>query len=117
MKWKANNSLKELDGRLQYRYGITFEQFLVMLIEQKGCCAICQQPFDGERPIVEHDHKTNFVRGLVHYKCNTLLVAIEDVKFVGNALRYLASARRRFREQERKIRSGESVRQNAGQAI
>ena len=105
MKWKATNSLKELDCRLRYRYGITFEQFLILLIEQKGCCAICKRPFVDERPLVDHDHETKIVRGLVHYGCNTLLAAIENVDFLNNALRYLEDARRKENEQAGKIQS------------
>jgi hypothetical protein len=43
-----------------------------MLIQQSGRCAVCGEPLIGPRePVVDHDHKTGIVRGLLHGSCNS----------------------------------------------
>lgn len=49
-----------------------------MLIEQEGLCAICRQPSDGRRLDIDHDHKTDRVRGLLCRKCNLSIGKFED---------------------------------------
>jgi hypothetical protein len=54
---------------LRVRYGISPEQYDLMLRYQGGACGIC-----GERPTgrlcVDHDHVTGKVRGLLCHRCN-----------------------------------------------
>lgn len=86
-----NNSLK--DGRCTYckectkpdsfrknllKYGITTEEYEVMLLEQGNVCAICLKPESrrtGKETIdklsVDHCHETGVVRGLLCHKCNS----------------------------------------------
>ena len=58
-------------------YGLTFEEFSVLLDAQEGKCAICREEFDGE-PMVDHDHVTRRVRGLLCKQCNTGLGMFRD---------------------------------------
>jgi hypothetical protein len=60
---------------------MSLQYFTNLLAAQGNCCALCRKPFGDERPVVEHDHETNFVRGLTHYWCNTRLTAVEDKEF------------------------------------
>jgi|SRR5215469_2201917 len=54
-----------------YQYGLSEDQFNLMLIEQKNSCAVCNDQFsDTNKPYVDHCHKTDLVRGLVCSKCN-----------------------------------------------
>jgi hypothetical protein len=41
------------------------------------------------RPVIDHDHTTGRVRGLVCFRCNSWLAAIENVAFSKAAHRYL----------------------------
>lgn len=53
---------------------------------QGNRCAICQQPL-GENapldPVLDHDHRTGAIRGVLHRGCNSLFGVIEN-----NAPRY-----------------------------
>lgn len=59
---------------LVWMYGVSSSEFEDRYMEQGGRCAACWEPFDfdlkGRRPHVDHDHKTRYVRGLVHRDCN-----------------------------------------------
>lgn len=46
-------------------------------MEQNGCCALCQHPFDGDA-VLDHDHKTGRIRRVLHRGCNALLGKIEN---------------------------------------
>ena len=79
---------------IQRRYGITEEQFAARLEEQKGCCAVCGVPLVGGRTrasvVVDHDHKTDAIRGLICRGCNTGIGFLQDdVRIVSKALAYL----------------------------
>lgn len=80
------------DSRIWYRYRLDEEGRQALLTKQNHCCALCHKPFGTERrlrPIVDHNHKTNQVRALLHSGCNTKLSSIEDNGFLEQALRYL----------------------------
>jgi hypothetical protein len=63
-----------LKHRLKYRYGITdgCEQ---LLAEQGGVCAICGRE---HALVVDHNHTTGKVRGMLCQRCNTGLGYFED---------------------------------------
>lgn len=64
---------------LMKSYGITIEEFNKKLVEQKGCCAICENPetvTKHGRPMslsVDHNHSTGEIRGLLCTSCNRAL--------------------------------------------
>lgn len=61
------------------KYGLTVEQYDAMLAAQGGVCAICvYSPLTGKPLHVDHDHRTNKVRGLLCGNCNTALGMFED---------------------------------------
>jgi hypothetical protein len=72
---------------LRSKYGITLEQYNIMLENQGGVCAICGDPptiiHAGEKvsPLsVDHCHKTGKVRGLLCHPCNMALGLFKDNK-------------------------------------
>lgn len=75
-------------------YGITVETYQHLLEKQKGCCAIClrhSSEFKESRLYVDHDHRTNEVRGLLCSGCNRGLGAFrDDPKALSKAIEYLA---------------------------
>lgn len=60
------------------KFGLTIEQYDEMLQSQNNVCLICQKPEVVEHHstgkagmlVVDHDHETNIVRGLLCTKCN-----------------------------------------------
>ncbi len=53
------------------RYGITEQDYQVLLAKQNGVCAICVNVCaSGRRLAVDHCHTTLAVRGLLCTKCN-----------------------------------------------
>ncbi len=54
------------------------------LLAQKGLCALCGGVLPYQRrdsqtmPVVDHDHVTDSIRGVVHSQCNMALGAVEN---------------------------------------
>lgn len=87
--------LKEKTGRaysrdyhLRKMYGITEERFNAMVAEQSNRCAACSILLDP--PVVDHDHVTGEVRGLLCMTCNKVLGLLKDsAEVLDNLSRYL----------------------------
>lgn len=78
-KWKEKNPERYKHLHLMKKHGISFETYQAMLEQQKGLCAACLEPFSEEdNPYVDHCHKTQVIRGLVHMMCNTGLGHAKD---------------------------------------
>lgn len=87
---------KNREGMLIRSYGITLAEYDEIFEKQKGKCAICGLPEKysvtmgyARRLCVDHDHKTDKVRGLLCNKCNTRLAVLDDEDFVKKAEKYL----------------------------
>jgi len=85
-------SPKSIDRLLELRlkrFTMTKAQFQTMLAEQHGRCALCNEPL-AHGWVIDHDHLTLRVRGLLHGRCNTLLgFANEDPRRLEAAIAYL----------------------------
>jgi hypothetical protein len=104
-KWapKINTTRRSLYRRegwakhIFQEYGLTEADFEKLLIAQGGRCAICKTddpPNHGKggksRWHVDHDHKTNRVRGLLCFKCNIGIGHLnDDPLVVMSAINYL----------------------------
>jgi hypothetical protein len=73
-------------NRLKTRYGITLEDYERMLNEQRERCAICEEE---KELVVDHDHATGEVRGLLCRSCNFQLGIVEQAEWLAKAFRYL----------------------------
>lgn len=75
-----------------FKYGITLEEYQVLERQQDGLCAICGQlNYDGRPLVVDHDHSTGAVRGLLCHPCNRGLGQFkDDYSLVAKAAAYLA---------------------------
>ena len=76
------------------KYGITLDEYNNMLDEQENTCAICFSNFKGVRdacsPVVDHNHKTGLVRGILCNSCNRGLGLMDDnIQVLQNAVIYL----------------------------
>lgn len=75
---------------LQYKYGITFSEYKYMYDMQNGCCVICNDKHQSL--VVDHNHKTGDIRGLLCSSCNTGLGFLKDSpEILYNAKKYLES--------------------------
>lgn len=83
---------------LRTRYGMTLEQYLVMLAAQDQKCAICRTeeetklgPYGTvQRMSVDHCHATGRVRGLLCNRCNRALGLLgDDTDLLRAAIGYL----------------------------
>ena len=77
-RWLKNFEM-ERNCQLRWKYGITLNDYKKMLSDQSNSCAICGNALAGSRGhnntfAVDHNHKTNKVRGLLCQSCNTIVV-------------------------------------------
>ncbi len=82
--------------RLLAQYGISQEQYETMHSAQNGLCAICNLPETATykdvtcRLVVDHDHKTGKIRGLLCRACNIAIGNFrEDIERLRSAIVYL----------------------------
>lgn len=92
--YKAANwsGLERDELNIRRQYGITLEDFDNLLKFQNNRCAICQENFGSARRSIniDHDHKTDKVRGLLCSGCNTGLGHLGDnLDGIRRALYYL----------------------------
>ena len=77
--WAAYHRVRyKTDGHYRKRYGITMEDYQAMVAHQDGLCAICHQKPPFRQLFVDHDHRTNKVRGLLCSPCNTGIGYFKD---------------------------------------
>lgn len=75
-KWKDSNKEKVAEYNAHYKreytYGLSKEDYLVLLETQDNKCAICNtdQKELTRKLVVDHCHTTNKVRGLLCSHCN-----------------------------------------------
>lgn len=86
---KPEIKAKYEEYRLKVRYGITTAEYWDLVAEQNGVCAICGNP-NGKKLHVDHDHKTNKVRGLLCGNCNKGIGLFkDDITLLDKAIKYL----------------------------
>lgn len=101
--WNVKNPDRYFDGHLRRNFGITLADYNAMLDRQGGVCAICGGPPTDRRNrrrgkqlvfvarlVVDHDHDTGRVRGLLCGACNSAIGFLkDDPATVRSALAYL----------------------------
>lgn len=87
-QWARDNTDKTREYRIKNRYGLTTEQFTAMMLAQGSKCAICET--DLTVPVIDHNHDTGEVRGILCVGCNTKLAAYEDKVAMEASMAYLA---------------------------
>jgi hypothetical protein len=85
---------RERDGHLKRKFGITQDDYEVMLAVQGGGCAICgKAPSEARALHVDHDHRSGVVRGLLCFDCNAGIGKLrEDPELLRLAAYYLLEA-------------------------
>lgn len=93
-KEQSSERLKDLYFRRQYGMGL--DEFQTRLTRQNYSCKICARPLalhhgTGDSVVVDHDHVTGHVRGLLCNECNRGLGYFRDNKnSLLKAFQYLA---------------------------
>jgi hypothetical protein len=79
----------------KYRYGIKIsdDEYSILFKEQKGRCKVCgRKEMLNKRLSLDHNHKTNNIRGLLCHFCNAALGMLrEDVNIMKNMIKYVES--------------------------
>lgn len=86
-----------IKSHLKKTYGMTLEEYDLMVEKQDGKCAICKNKEDHNVPgqrehklSVDHCHITKKIRGLLCRKCNqTLGIFKENIEIFENCIKYL----------------------------
>lgn len=69
------NSTYNPSTRRKRIYGLTDSEYVIMLSNQGGHCATCPET---ERLVIDHNHRTNEVRGILCDSCNTVLGRVHE---------------------------------------
>jgi hypothetical protein len=79
-------------ARIKKEYQLTREQYLAMVENQGGRCAICSTRPDSHFSLhIDHCHTTNVVRGLLCQQCNQAIGLLkDDPELFSNAMTYLS---------------------------
>lgn len=77
------------------RYKITEDEFRAIAEGQRGMCAVCRRI--PKRLVVDHDHETDVVRGLLCDGCNSALGNFGDtIEGLERAIEYLRVSQAKF---------------------
>ncbi len=90
-EWQKKNPLANRNWKLRRQYGITHDDYESMFAKQNGKCSICggDPDFHG-RLVIDHNHITNEVRGLLCNRCNRVLgMTNENPKVLQSMVDYL----------------------------
>ncbi len=88
--YKRNYSLKS-------KYGISLQEYNELLHRQDGKCAICYTSIPGrgrKNLLVDHNHKTGQIRGLLCHNCNNgigFLRLDDGIDLLNKAIYYLSN--------------------------
>jgi hypothetical protein len=96
VRWRKNHpeqtATQNHRGKLR-KYGVTETQYLNLVRDQGGVCAICGDVnTSGMRLAVDHSHRTGAIRGLLCNRCNAALgMLMNDPERCLKAALYLES--------------------------
>lgn len=102
-EWNMRNADRYYEKHLLRKFGITLSEYEALAELQGGVCAICGELPTGQRNrrrgeqrvfrarlVVDHDHSTGEVRGLLCNNCNAGIgVLNDDPALIRRALNYL----------------------------
>lgn len=79
-EWRKVNKVYVRNARLKYSFGITLDEYNKILISQNNKCLICGKEQNEINLVVDHDHDTGEIRGLLCSRCNRSLGWYEKCK-------------------------------------
>ncbi len=76
--------------RLKNKYGVTQEQYEMLLKKQRNKCGICKTSFHETEAHLDHCHETKIVRGILCSNCNTGIGLFKhDINRIEKAIAYV----------------------------
>lgn len=81
IKWENEKKERARSKRLLATYGISEEEYKILLESQNNKCAICNEE-KNEILFVDHDHKTGEMRELLCRNCNSALGLIKESPYI-----------------------------------
>lgn len=93
-KYWCKDCISEYNHKYQIgKLGITRKQYKELFDNQNGRCSVCRKT-SKRRLVVDHDHKTGKIRGLLCTKCNMSLGLLDDsIDNLKNMIGYLNSCK------------------------
>lgn len=85
-KWCLTCAPERKYAAILWRYGLSFKEYMKLKSENNGICPICET---AEKSVVDHNHSTGEVRGMLCNSCNVGLHVIEHKEKSERAYRYL----------------------------
>lgn len=77
--FRKENPSVERSWKLKANYGISLKEFNSILEIQNGNCAICKKSeWKWRGPVVDHDHHSGRVRGILCHNCNLAIGHINE---------------------------------------
>lgn len=97
--WRRNNPERQKAQRrrayVRKAYGISYDQYEAMVELQGGACAVCGVHGDTQQHgvlLIDHDHDTGRVRGLLCVDCNFAIGRTgRNVTRLAKAIAYISS--------------------------
>jgi hypothetical protein len=83
--WKNKSHIKR-------KYGLSWEEYVSMMDKQQGRCLLCGSEGSGKdnKLVVDHDHDTGEVRGLLCWSCNVGMGLFkEDIDLLQKVIKYI----------------------------
>ena len=92
-QYRLENKDRKKENTLKRKYGLTLEDYIKMLQEQNGSCAICFVKAEEQKNkvlVVDHNHLTGEVRSLLCSQCNVAIGLLkENQEVILRAAEYL----------------------------
>lgn len=89
-KYRLSDPSRRYKQWLKSLYGITIEELNNQSKEQGHVCAICGKAQNNRKLVVDHNHATGQVRGLLCINCNHGLGSfLDSIKIMKEAMEYI----------------------------
>jgi hypothetical protein len=89
-KYYQEHKVEEKARSTKKLYGLEYTDYLAMLENQNGVCAICHEAPDKRNLNIDHNHETGEIRGLLCIKCNRAIGLMkDDINLFQSAIEYL----------------------------
>ena len=91
----SKNFYMQKGGWIRSVYKLSEEQLLKLFVDQKGNCALCNVDLETVKKwVIDHDHETGKVRGILCWRCNHGLGQFGDsLDLLKLAVRYMEKAK------------------------
>jgi len=81
--YSKRDNEKRFPRYIKNKYGIDIKIYNEMARDQKGLCAICgKKNSRGYRLVVDHNHKSKKIRGLLCQSCNLMIGSAHESPFI-----------------------------------